>query len=160
MNMLKAEWNEILLVAQYSPTASHAYITYIDYLVNTWMPKPLWQSWSHKGCIIASTILKIPIKDVLLTTNHLKAFNGLLKHKYIPLWQWSGSHLCFDFLIHILITKILPDIFASWFSHQNYLHWVAECSSDHTGKVNLVEIKKTGGRKHSETPSHVLVGTW
>ena len=140
--MLKAEWNEILLVAQHSPTASHVYITYIDYLVNTWMPEPLWQSWSHKGRIITSTILKIPIEGVLPTTNHLEAFNGLLKHKYIPWWQRSGSRLCFDFLIHILITKILPDIFASRLSHQNYLHWVAECFSDHTGGVNLVEIKK------------------
>ena len=157
MNMLNTEQNKVLLVAQHSPTASCAYITYIDYLVNTWMPKPLWQSWSHKGHIITSTILKIPIEGVLPTTNHLEAFNGLLKNKYIPWWQRSGSHLHFNFLIHILITKILPDIFASCLSHQNYLHWVAKRFTDHTGGVNLIEIKKFGG---SNTVKWQVVCWW
>ena len=124
MIMLTAEHHEVMLLAQHSPSASHAAVIYIDYIMNTWMPEPLWQSWSHKGCTIASAILKIPIEGLLPTTNHLEAFNSLLKCKYIPRWQRSGSHLCFDFLIHILITKILPDIFASWLSHQiTYSGW-------------------------------------
>lgn len=111
------------------------------------MPEPLWQSWSHKGRTIASAILKIPIEGVLPTTNHLEAFNGLLKRKYIPRWQRSGSRLRFDFLIHILITKILSDIFASRLSHKSYLHWVAEHFADHTGGVNLVENRELGVSK-------------
>lgn len=111
------------------------------------MPEPLWQSWSHKGRTIASMILKIPIEGVLPTTNHLEAFNGLLKRKYIPRWQQSGSCLRFDFLIHIFITKIIPDIFASRLSHQNYLQWVAERFADHTGGVNLVGNQKLGTSK-------------
>ena len=84
MIMLTAERHEVMSLAQHSPSASHAAVTYIDYIVNTWMPIPLWQSWLHKGRTIASAILKIPIEGILPTTNHLEAFNGLLKRKYIP----------------------------------------------------------------------------
>ena len=87
MIMLTAECHKVMSLAQHSPSASHAAVTYIDYIVNTWMPIPLWKSWSHKGHTIASTILKIPIEGVLPTTNHIEAFNGLLKCKYIPRWQ-------------------------------------------------------------------------
>ena len=145
--MLTAKHHEVMLLAEHSPAASRNGITYINYIIDTWMPEPLWQSWSHKGCTIASTILKIPIEGVLPTTNHLEAFNRLLKHKYIPRWQQSRSCLCFNFLIHIFITEIIPDIFASWLSHQNYLQWVAKHFADHTGGLNLVGNQKLGTSK-------------
>lgn len=106
------------------------------------MHESLWQSWSQKGRAVASVILKIPIEGVLPTTNHLESFNCLLKRKYIPRWQRSGSRLRFDFLIHVLITQILPDIFASRLANQNYHIWLASRFADHAGGVNLVESKK------------------
>lgn len=60
-------------------------VAYLDYLTMTWMLELLWQSWSHKGHSVASVVLS--------TTNHLESFNGLLKRKYIPCWQHSGSCL-------------------------------------------------------------------
>ena len=147
MNILTAKHHEVMLLAECSPAALHNAVTYINYIINTWMPEPLWQSWSHKGHTIASMILKIHIEGVLPTTNHLEAFNGLLKCKYIPQWQQSGSHLCFDFLIHIFVTKIIPDIFTPWLLHQNYLQWVAKHFADHTGGVNLVGNQKLGALK-------------
>lgn len=77
--------------------------------------------------------------------NHLESFNGLLKRKYIPRWQRSGTRLQFDFLIHVLIAEILPDIFASRLSNQHYREWLANRFADHAGGVNLVELKKVGG---------------
>lgn len=122
--------------------AAKAALLYIDYLTATWMPEPLWQSWSQKGRSVASAILKIPVQGVLPTTNHLESFNGLLKRKYIPRWQRSGSRLRFNFFIHILITSILPDIFATRLSHHHYHMWLSSRFADHAGGVNLVEVRK------------------
>ncbi|KAJ7917951.1 hypothetical protein B0H13DRAFT_1450487, partial [Mycena leptocephala] len=91
---------------------AQAAATYLDYLNNTWMSEPLWQSWSQHGRIVASQLLNVAVEGVLPTTNHLEAFNGVLKNKYLPQWQRSGTRLRIDFLILILITKLLPEIFA------------------------------------------------
>lgn len=90
------------------------------------MPMSLWQSWSDFGRLVASAILKVPISGVLPTTNHLESFNRLLKRKYIPLWQRSGSRLRFDFLISVLITEILPTIFANRRAQQDYADWLSK----------------------------------
>ncbi|CAK5263805.1 unnamed protein product [Mycena citricolor] len=52
---------------------------FLDYLVSMWMPNSMWQSWSQYGRVIASRLLNVPMDGVLPTTNHLEAFNGLLK---------------------------------------------------------------------------------
>lgn len=137
-------------------TAAKAAISYLDYLMSTWMAEPLWQSWSQKGRSVASAILKIPIEGVLPTTNHLESFNGLLKRKYIPRWQRSGSRLRFDFLIRILIIDILPSIFASRISHQQYRMWLASRFTDHAGGVNLVELKKLRAPEVPHQPKATL----
>lgn len=116
---------------------SKAAIAYLEYLTTTWMPEPLWQSWSHKGRSVASVILRIPVEGVLPTTNHLESFNSLLKRKYIPQWQCSRARLRFDFLINILITHILPDIFANRRAHQQYLNWLTTRFSAYTGGMKL-----------------------
>jgi hypothetical protein len=115
VQLIVDERANITVLAQHGPigqAASKAGLSFLDYLNLTWMPEPLWQSWSHKGHIVAAMILKIPVQGVLPTTNHLEAFNGLLKRKYIPQWQRSGSRLRFDFLVHVLICNILPEIFS------------------------------------------------
>ena len=121
---------DLLAIAQLggasSQAASKSGVTYIDYLSKTWMPESLWQSWSQKGHSVASTILKIPVEGVLPTTNHLESFNSVLKQKHIPRWQRSGSCLRFDFLIHILINNILPDIFTTCISIKAYQAWLTE----------------------------------
>ena len=119
--------------------ASKSGVTYIDYLSKTWMPESLWQSWSQKGHSVASTILKIPVKGVLPTTNHLESFNAVLKQKHIPWWQHSVSCLWFDFLIQILINNILPDIFTTHISIKVYQAWLMEKFEEHAGGVDLMD---------------------
>ncbi|KAJ7501990.1 hypothetical protein B0H11DRAFT_1799451, partial [Mycena galericulata] len=129
---------------------SRAASTYLDYLHNTWMPEPLWQSWSHYGRVVASQILKVPVEGVLPTTNHLESFNGLLKRKYLPQWQRSGTRLRIDFLILILITKILPEIFALRRTLRDYKQWLGIRFSNGGNGLDLVRLRKSTG---AEPPS-------
>ncbi|KAJ3884267.1 hypothetical protein GG344DRAFT_33122, partial [Lentinula edodes] len=92
--------------------ASKGGILHLDYIDRYWMPVPMWQSWSESGRIAASTLLKVPVEDVIPTTNHLESFNAILKRKYIRSWLHSGYRLHFDVLIILLVTRILPDLFA------------------------------------------------
>ena len=111
------------------------------------MLESLWQSWSQKGCSVASTILKIPIEGVLPTINHLDLFNLVLKQKHIPRWQRSGSCLHFDFLIQILINNILPDIFATHISIKAYQAWLTERFEKLAGGVDLVDSKTRSSKQ-------------
>ncbi|KAF8587603.1 hypothetical protein K439DRAFT_1298945, partial [Ramaria rubella] len=63
--------------------AANAGLNFLKYLRDTWMPVSLWNGWSQKGRIDASQVLQTSIEGVIPTTNHLEAFNGLLKQKYI-----------------------------------------------------------------------------
>ncbi|KAJ7116155.1 hypothetical protein C8R43DRAFT_824503, partial [Mycena crocata] len=121
-------------------------LKYLDYLVKTWMPEALWQSWSRHGRLYPSTILKCPVKEVLPTTNHLKLFNGLLKKKYLPRWQHSGTRLRIDFLILTLITKILPEIFNVRHSIQRYKSWLTN------------RFQNLGARQHQQQSSPTRTG--
>jgi hypothetical protein len=111
--------------------------SYLDYLHSTWMTECIWQGWSQKGRVVAATRLQIPVEGVLPTTNHLESFNGLLKRKYIPRWQHSGARLRFDFLIHILIAKILPEIYSLRRSQHHYALWLTTRFHDSAGGSNL-----------------------
>lgn len=119
-------------------SALEATTQYLDYLLSTWLPLSLWQSWSDFGRLVASALLKIPIEGVLPTTNHLESFNRLLKRKYIPLWQRSGSRLRFDFLISILITHILPSIFADRRAQGEYTKWLLERFSTSSNSAEII----------------------
>ena len=107
------------------------------------MPESLWQGWSRKGRVVAAMLLKISVDSVLPTTNHLESFNCLLKRKYIPRWQHSGARLRFDFLIHILISQILPEIYSLRRSQQHYMSWLAERFRASTSGGNLVDLART-----------------
>ena len=117
--------------------------SYLEYLHSTWMPESLWQGWSQKGRVVAAMRLKIPIEGVLPTTNHLESFNGLLKWKYIRRWQHSGARLRFDFLIHTLVTKILPEIFSLRRSHHQYTSWLTNRFRHSTGGLDLNAKRST-----------------
>jgi hypothetical protein len=73
--------------------AATAGLSFLKYLTDTWIPISLWHGWSQKGQIEASHILKILVEGVIPTTNHLEAFNGVLKWKYIHWWQHAGKCL-------------------------------------------------------------------
>lgn len=123
---------------------------YLNYFLSTWLLLPLWQSWSDFGRLVASVLLKIPIKGVLPTTNHLESFNRLLKRKYIPLWQRSGSRLHFNFLISILITNILPEIFANCQAHRHYNDWLLKwfSSPSNSAKITVtLELRQNPSRE-------------
>ncbi|KZT20536.1 hypothetical protein NEOLEDRAFT_1075528, partial [Neolentinus lepideus HHB14362 ss-1] len=121
-------------------TAARVGAQYLDYLSATWMPKSLWQGWSLKARMVASTILGVPVESIITTTNHLESFNHVLKNKYIPQWQHSGTHLQFDFLIHILIIRILPEIFATRRHRQQYQNWVNLRFEKYAGGANLSKV--------------------
>ncbi|HEV7738442.1 MAG TPA: hypothetical protein VGO47_13870, partial [Chlamydiales bacterium] len=72
-------------------TAANAGLKYLAYLESTWMPEALWRSWSQLGRIQASQRLNIPVNKIATTTNHLEAFNGVLKRKLIYQFQ-KGNH--------------------------------------------------------------------
>ncbi|KAJ7787599.1 hypothetical protein B0H14DRAFT_3579540 [Mycena olivaceomarginata] len=125
--LISDQRSNLIALGQQGSDAEHVAqiaTTYLDYLTNTWMSKPLWQSWSQHGRIVASQLLNVAVEGVLPTTNHLESFNGLLKNKYLPQWQRSGTRLRIDFLILILITKILPEIFALRRTLSDYKQWL------------------------------------
>ncbi|KAI0258025.1 hypothetical protein BC834DRAFT_837033, partial [Gloeopeniophorella convolvens] len=86
-------------------------LAFLAYLDSFWMRKDMWRSWSQSGRVEAAARMGIPIDGVLPTTNHLEAFNGVFKNKYLPQWQRSGYRLRFDVLILHLVRHILPHIF-------------------------------------------------
>ena len=116
---------------------------HLDYLTENWITLALWQSWSEFGCESASALLKIPVAGIIPKTNHLKSFNGLLKQKHLAMWLHSGHHLCFDFLINILITRILPVVYSHNRAQQQYKQWLVSCFKDHAGGKKLAEIHAT-----------------
>jgi hypothetical protein len=87
-------------------------IAFITYLSNFWMQEDLWRSWSGYGRNQAASRLGIPIEGVLPTTNHLEAFNRVIKKKHLSYWQHSGYRLRFDVLIFHIVRHILPFVFA------------------------------------------------
>ncbi|KAF8591728.1 hypothetical protein K439DRAFT_1611009 [Ramaria rubella] len=92
----------------------------------TWMPVSLWHGWSQKGCLDASQILQTPVEGILPTTNHLEAFNSLLKHKYISQLQHAGKRLCLDVFVYMLIMHIVPDMFSVRRTQESYYSWISE----------------------------------
>ncbi|KAF7972050.1 hypothetical protein HWV62_19189 [Athelia sp. TMB] len=138
----RAHAHAIFRASSAAKSALEATIEYLDYLTSTWLPVALWQSWSQFGRIVASAILKIPVAGVLPTTNHLESFNRLLKRKYIPLWQRAGSRLRFDFLISILITHVLPEIFANRRAQHEYHKWLIERFSTHSNSADILAAVK------------------
>ncbi|KAF8521298.1 hypothetical protein JB92DRAFT_2807711 [Gautieria morchelliformis] len=113
-------------------------LAYLDYMTNTWMPYSLWKGWSHKGHLEASRILKIPIEGVIPTTNHLEAFNAVLKRKYIHQWQRAGKRLRFDLFVYLLITQILPGIFTRRCLQRTYYSWLSTRFAAEAGGIDLV----------------------
>jgi len=109
---IQTEQAYLKLVEKESVKSSNAGLEYLKYIEKSWMPEELWSGWSMFRRKKAAARLGKPISGILPTTNHLESFNGVLKNKYLPQWQHSGHHLCFDVLIFHLVSSILPRLFA------------------------------------------------
>lgn len=86
-------------------------LNHLEYLSTYWLRLSLWESWSKAGRVKAAKRLGRPINDILPTTNHLEAFNGVLKRKHLRRGQHGGHRLRVDVLVHLLIVHALPSIF-------------------------------------------------
>ncbi|KIJ39177.1 hypothetical protein M422DRAFT_258067 [Sphaerobolus stellatus SS14] len=115
---------------------------YLDYLVKTWFSKELWQSWSQHGRNQAANILGVPIHQVAPTTNHLEAFNGVLKRKHIRQFQKGGRRVHFDLLIFLLVKRILPGIFEQRAMEDGFHDWLAQRFSQAAGGNHLVRTSQ------------------
>ena len=113
------------------------------------MTIPIWQSWSDFGRIRASSVLKIPVEGVIPTTNHLESFNAILKRKHIAAHLHSGHRLRFDSLIHLLITRVLPDIFKHRKAQADYNNWLVLRFREQAGGGNLVEAHKSEAKERN-----------
>ena len=146
--ILNDEKSNMAAIAAHGPSAQLAVkagLAFLAYMQSTWMPEALWQGWSLKGRTVAALCLNIPVEGVLPMTNHLESFNCLLKRKYIPCWQRSGARLRFDFLIHILVSKILPEVFSLRRSQQLYSTWLS--ARFHTEGSKSSKNQVNGGNK-------------
>lgn len=126
------------ITAKGSATISGAQ-KYIQYLVKFWITTELWQSWSQFGRIEAAKQTGIPLKYILLTTNHLEAFNRILKRKYIHRYQRGGRRIRFDLLIVFLITGILPSVFSQRRIENEYSAWLSNRFMKEAGGVDLTK---------------------
>ncbi|KIJ47382.1 hypothetical protein M422DRAFT_248771 [Sphaerobolus stellatus SS14] len=108
-------------------------LEYLEYLGNNWLSLELWRSWSQAGRNEAARILNVSIEKVAPTTNHLEAFNGVLKRNHISRFQKGGRRLRFDLLIFLLVTRILPAIFQQRSVTAAFYDWLGQRFSEAAG---------------------------
>ncbi|KAJ6452842.1 hypothetical protein C8R45DRAFT_764927, partial [Mycena sanguinolenta] len=92
------------------PKAANKAIAHIDYLDTYWTTDNLWPSWSDYGRTVLASMLGIAVEGVIPTTNHLEAFNGVLKGTHLRRWRKGGRRIRVDVLIYALAVHILPSI--------------------------------------------------
>ncbi|KAJ7233622.1 hypothetical protein C8J57DRAFT_1532157 [Mycena rebaudengoi] len=84
------------------------------YLASYLKLRSFWLSWSLAGAIEAARKMGVAVSEVARTTNALESWNGRLKGKYISHHMHSGRLPRVDHWIFLLITEILPTLFAEW----------------------------------------------
>ncbi|KAK7030508.1 hypothetical protein VNI00_014107, partial [Paramarasmius palmivorus] len=129
-----------LLSNPLSSNTAQGGLAHIAYLNENWMSESMWRSWSDWSRIAASARIGIPVDSVLPTTNHLEAFNAVLKRKHLANWLHSGHRLRFDFLIFILISRILPSIYLQHKVQKDYQNWFSSRFKACSGGKDLVEV--------------------
>ncbi|RXW11992.1 hypothetical protein EST38_g13863 [Candolleomyces aberdarensis] len=158
VNMLRIRL-QALTANPASSSAAQGGLKHIDYLVANWMPLPLWQSWSEFGRLAASARLNIPVHGVIPTTNHLESFNGILKRKHLAQWLHSGHRLRFDALISLLVTKILPGVYAHHTANQKYKEWLTRRFWNHSDGQDLYQVHQDAIRNKA-VPEKTLLCWW
>ena len=159
MNLITGEeafLNDLFLITVEAKCHAGTGLVYLECMRETWLNKSLWSSWSQHGRDWASTKLQWPVEGILPMTNHLKAFNAVLKRKYIPAWQRSGNQLRFDIFIHHLILKILPEIFAQQRMQHDFNLWVNQQFHQVSGGQDLRKPNKSQKSGGPTTPSTIL----
>ncbi|KAJ7337402.1 hypothetical protein DFH08DRAFT_705376, partial [Mycena albidolilacea] len=127
-------------------------LLHLEYLSSYWLSFDLWASWSDFGRYTAAEILGCGFDGVLPTTNHLESFNGLLKRKYLHCWQHGGHRLRVDVLIQIIVTWVLPAVFAQHQLQRREQDCISEWILSLPGSERLLANKRAG---HTETPCPV-----
>ncbi|THH14925.1 hypothetical protein EUX98_g9541 [Antrodiella citrinella] len=127
-------------------------LEFVQYLTSTWMPTPLWKSWSKAGKISASQSIGIGVEFILTTTNHLEALNGRLKKKHLPQWQNSGHRLRFDILIYHLIFSIIPLIYARHRMLSDFQSWKSSRFASAAGNLPLQTVSKRRSLERTNLP--------
>lgn len=102
----------------------------------------MWHSWSKWGCRKAAEHIGIPIQSVIPMTNHLESFNCIIKCKFIHSWLCLGNCLQVGFLILILITWILPDIFRRHQTRAVEKDWILQHFEQQSGGKDLLQNQK------------------
>ena len=159
MNLItgkEAFLNDLFLTTVEAKRHAGAGLVYLEYMQETWLNESLWSSWSQHGHDQASTKIQRPVEGILPTTNHLEAFNAVLKRKYIPAWQCSGNRLRFNIFIHHLILKILPEIFAQQRMQHDFNLWVNQRFHQVSGGQDLRKPNKSQKFGGPTTPSTIL----
>ena len=127
------EYSHLNLVRKDASKFSDAGDEFLKYLETNWMPEEMWSGWSMFGRLKAAVRLQRHVSGILPTTNHLESFNGVLKNKYLPQWQYSGHRLRFDILIFHLVVSIFPRVFAQLRMQQNLVAWKEQRFRQATG---------------------------
>jgi len=109
--LLDEEKQAILSLLDEGDPARAGVLEHLKYLAGYWCTQSLWQSWSKFGREAAAKIMGCAIDNVIPTTNHLEAFNRVLKHNKIAGRQRHGRRLRIDVLIHFISLVMLPSIF-------------------------------------------------
>jgi len=104
-------------------------------------------------------ILNIPVQGVIPTTNHLEAFNCLLKRKHIHQWQRAGKRLRIDLLIFLLITQILPGIFHHRKLQDEYNSWLRTRFLSEAGGIDLL-AKRSASLTLASIDEKPLLAWW
>ncbi|KAJ3717550.1 hypothetical protein C8R42DRAFT_724462 [Lentinula raphanica] len=136
---------------------AEAALKHTQYLLDHWMPENLWQSWSEWGRRAAAVKIGAPVQNMIPTTNHLESFNCILKRKFIGSWLRSGKRLRIDLLIFILVTRILPNIFARHHTRLQHRVWLADRFRQPAHGADLVKnLQRNSGALTSSTDQHVV----
>ncbi|KAI0700325.1 hypothetical protein BC835DRAFT_1412129 [Cytidiella melzeri] len=85
-------------------------LLFLIYLQDYLKERAFWRSWSAASAEEASAHLHIPANTVICTTNHLKSFNGRLKHKYFQLYLKCGRLPRIDVYVLMLVKEVVPFI--------------------------------------------------
>ncbi|KAI0701871.1 hypothetical protein BC835DRAFT_1411365 [Cytidiella melzeri] len=83
-------------------------LSFLTYLQDYLKERAFWRSWSAASADKASARLHIPANTVICTTNHLKSFNGRLKHKYFQSYLKCGRLPRIDVYVLTLVKEVVP----------------------------------------------------
>ncbi|KAJ3792372.1 hypothetical protein GGU11DRAFT_750115 [Lentinula aff. detonsa] len=133
-------------------------VIHLMYLLSYWLANEhLWASWSDFGRHTAAKILSCPTEKVPMHTNHLEAFNRVLKHGHIGNQMHGGRRLRLDSLLHFVVLDMVPSIFdqrtMERAENQRQKNWVLSLP----GGTELWSHQQTSSASSNGTPVAFLI---